>query len=161
MVSRCRVRRRIRYSGACLFPLARNGSSQLAASFTPIIATRRFPDRSQAECQSRGFHKLRKRTAARYQTAASHRPSDWHPKQRDDAVAVDQDAAHAHAAHLAEGDLDRPAVGMRSCTTSRRVRHPASKRDAGQSQIINPLGLGAAATYSASWVWKNQGAAAP
>ena len=28
------------------------------------------------------------------------------------AMAIDQDAAHAHLAHLAEGDLDRPAIGM-------------------------------------------------
>lgn len=28
------------------------------------------------------------------------------------AMAIDQDATQAHLAHLAEGDVDRPAVGV-------------------------------------------------
>ena len=35
------------------------------------------------------------------------------------AMAVDQDATQAHRAHLAEGDLHRPAVGMRGRGASR------------------------------------------
>lgn len=43
------------------------------------------------------------------------------------AMAIDQDAAHTHLAHLTEGDLDRPAVGVRWRVTSNRARHTASK----------------------------------
>lgn len=41
------------------------------------------------------------------------------------AVAVDQDAAQAHLAHLAERDLERPAVGMSWRVASDKARHAA------------------------------------
>lgn len=39
--------------------------------------------------------------------------------------AIDQDAAHAHLAHLAERDLERPAVGLCWRVASGRTRHAA------------------------------------
>lgn len=41
------------------------------------------------------------------------------------AMAIDEDAAQAHVAHLTERDLDRPAVGMRWRVASDRARHAA------------------------------------
>jgi hypothetical protein len=47
---------------------------------------------------------------------------------------MDQDAAQAHLTHLAERDLERPAV----CVWRRTERGmPPSKRGAGESQIVN------------------------
>lgn len=39
------------------------------------------------------------------------------------AVAIDQDAAQAHLAHLAERDLERPAVGLRRRVAAGRAGH--------------------------------------
>lgn len=39
------------------------------------------------------------------------------------AVAIDQDAAHAHRAHLAERNLLRPTVGVRGVGQSETSRH--------------------------------------
>ncbi|GAA0004396.1 hypothetical protein BDS110ZK4_24220 [Bradyrhizobium diazoefficiens] len=41
------------------------------------------------------------------------------------AMAIDEDAAHAHLPHLAEGDLDGAAVNMRGRVASDRARHAA------------------------------------
>ena len=42
------------------------------------------------------------------------------------AVAIDQDAAQAHLAHLAERDLHRPAVGVRGRMAANRAGHSAN-----------------------------------
>ncbi len=43
------------------------------------------------------------------------------------AVAIDQDAAQPHLAHLAKGDLHGTAVNVRGRVASRRTRHAAIK----------------------------------
>ncbi|WP_167768347.1 hypothetical protein [Bradyrhizobium sp. MOS001] len=40
-------------------------------------------------------------------------------------MAIDQDVAHAHLSHLAEGDLDRPAVGVCGRMAAGRAGHVA------------------------------------
>ena len=51
------------------------------------------------------------------------------------AVAVNQQAAQTHLAHLAEGDFQRAAVGMRRCRAWRSGMAPP-KRGAGESQLF-------------------------
>ena len=41
------------------------------------------------------------------------------------AMAIDQHAAHAHLAHVAESDLEWSAVGVRRCVAADRARHAA------------------------------------
>ena len=53
------------------------------------------------------------------------------------AVAIDQDAAQPHLAHLAEGDLHGSAVDMRRCGASSRTRHAAIKGIVSISQIVD------------------------
>lgn len=43
------------------------------------------------------------------------------------AMAVDQDPAHAHLAHLTEHDLHRPTVGVRRRVAACRAKHTAIK----------------------------------
>ena len=67
------------------------------------------------------------------------------------AMAIDEDAAQAHLPHLAEVILTgRPSTCVGVWRRAGRGM-PPSKRRAGQSQIINPLGLGTRASYCASW----------
>ena len=67
------------------------------------------------------------------------------------AMAIDEDAAQAHLPHLAEVILTgRPSTCVGVWRRAGRGM-PPSKRGAGQSQIINPLGLGTRASYCASW----------
>lgn len=54
------------------------------------------------------------------------------------AVAVDQDAAHAHAAHFAEGDFERPAICMSGCVAFSGEACRDQSGIASTSQIIDP-----------------------
>ncbi|WP_210161920.1 hypothetical protein [Bradyrhizobium diazoefficiens] len=55
-------------------------------------------------------------------------------------MAIDQDAAQTHFAHLAERDLERPAIGVRLRVASDRARHAAI--EAGRRPESNYQSLG-------------------
>lgn len=70
--------------------------------------------RNQAAHRRRGCRISDRRIAAQYQTAAPRPPSGRHRQQRDGRQwAIDQHTANAHAAHLAERDIERTAVCVR------------------------------------------------
>lgn len=59
--------------------------------------------------------------------------------------AIDQDATHAHLAHLAERDLDPPAVGFSAGAMSGRTRHHAKNgadRTESNYQSLGPRNAG-------------------
>jgi hypothetical protein len=60
-------------------------------------------------------------------------------------MAIDEDAAHSHLPHLAEGNLDRPAVGVRRRVAADRSRH-ATNRSGAPARVKFSI-----PSYCASW----------
>jgi len=68
--------------------------------------------------------------------------------------AIDQDAAHAHVAHPAEGDLDWAVCGSRG---GQAWACPDQSGAQTGWQIIDSWGIEAASSYCVSWVWIDRG----
>jgi len=75
-------------------------------------------------------------------------------------MAVDEDAAQTHLAHLAESDLHRPAVGVRG-RMAYIAWHRAIEARRPRESNYQSLGIGTRENYCASWVWKANRKARP
>ena len=72
------------------------------------------------------------------------------------AMAIDQHAAYTHLPHLAEGDLDRPPVGVRRRVAADRARHAAIEAQRKAESNYQSLGPRNARELLRAGVWKSR-----